>query len=69
MKIKQLYISDENFENLKGINASALVNELLNNYFKTLIPKSEEELLKEIKVKKIELEAMKKIEEVENGYT
>ena len=64
MKVKQVYISDENFESLKSLNASALVNELLNNHFKTLIPKSKEELLEELRIKKIELEA---IEKIQNG--
>ena len=67
MKIKQVYISDENFEELKNINASALVNELLNIHFKTLIPKSKKALLDELKIRKIELDAIKKIGAIQNG--
>jgi glutaredoxin 2 len=54
MKIKQVYISDENFERLKEINASNLINNLLTDYFKTTgsskedLIKKKEQMMKEI---------------------
>ena len=56
MKIKQVYISDENFEKLRDCNASALVNELITNHFKET--KSKEMTLDEVnlEIRKIELE-------------
>ena len=68
MKIKQAYISDKNFENLKGINASALINKLLEDYFENERGRTEEELLQELQIKKIELDALKKIGDAKNGH-
>jgi predicted aspartyl protease len=69
MKIKQVYISDENFEKLIGINASALVNELLQEHFqsteiKTMTP---EQRAQRIAVLEIEIEAERKVRELENA--
>ena len=66
MKVKQVYISDENFSNLIGINASALVNELLSNYFAKEKDKIKDPkvLEKEIKILEVEVEAEKKIKEI-----
>jgi len=71
MKIKQVYISDENFNELKNVNASALVNELLTKHFeikKMKLPKlSIPQLLelKDVLIKKQELE--KQEEKITNG--
>ena len=74
-----IYISDENFNSLKGINASALISNLLTDYFKLAgkstqdITKVKEEAEKEFQeeiakaeenLNKIILEA-KKVEEIE----
>jgi hypothetical protein len=50
MKIKQIYISDENFDKLKGINASKLINDMLDDHFKNidLTKLSKEEVEKRI---------------------
>lgn len=68
------YAQDEIRENLKSIsNRSELINQLLRDHFKRTsietLPLDEQEkvLLKELQIKKIEIEALKKIEEVENG--
>ena len=65
MKIKQVYISDENYEKLKDCNASALVNELLRTHFEKqkITNMSEEELVKFIKIEKLK----KEMERIENG--
>ena len=69
MKIKQVYISDENFERLIGINASALVNELLNGHFDKQDTKklSPEERAREIALLEVKVESAKKIEAIQNG--
>ena len=69
MKQKMLYLSDENFDKLKGINASALVNELLNEHFqrsdvKTMTPEQRAFRIKELE---IELEAVNKLEALKNA--
>ena len=69
---RHIYIYQDVEDNLKNVeNVSQLVNELLREYFKTKSIKSlsKEELERTLKIKKIELEALKKMEEVENGTT
>ena len=69
---RHIYIYQDVEDNLKNVeNVSQLVNELLRNHFKTKSIKSlsKEELERTLKIKKIELEALKKMEEVENGTT
>ncbi len=67
MKQKMIYITDENFEALKEINASALINEMLNDYFKMKKEKTKdpEVLKKEIEILKIQIEAENKIKEID----
>ena len=69
MKIKQIYISDENFETLKDCNASALINEMLNTHFaKQKLPAFTLEQLKELREIAIAKESMeKKAEAIANG--
>ena len=68
MKQKMIYISDELFEALKKEKASALIARLLNEHFKMLDTKKLplEERKKALAIQKIELEALKKIEELKN---
>jgi hypothetical protein len=66
MKIKQIYISDENHDKLKEVNASALVNELLTNHFKNMKKETKSEIETKLRIAKIELEATKKIEGLKN---
>ena len=69
MKIKQVYISDDNFNALKDINASALVNKLLTNHFGNADTNKMtfEEKQKEIAILEAKIEAKKKIEAIQNG--
>jgi len=61
------YATDDVRESLKLIkNRSELINKLLIEHFNSLITKTEEELLEELRIKKIELEALKKIENGSN---
>jgi hypothetical protein len=55
-KQKMLYLSDENFNRLKSINASELVNHLVSDYFKASeVKKPTINELEQIKSDKIEL--------------
>jgi hypothetical protein len=60
MKTKQVYISDVNYDLLKNLNASSLVNELLNEHFRTKQLNSKEDLLKA--KEEAELNALKLVE-------
>ena len=55
MKIKQVYISDENFQRLSGINASALVNELLNEHFRKSEAKAMTPEERDLEIKRMEI--------------
>lgn len=69
MKILRSYTIDaELIEKMKGINASQLINNLLNDYFKKTDINSmdEVELERYIKIKELEEETKKRINEI-NG--
>jgi hypothetical protein len=69
VKNKTICIDDEIFNRLgQEENASALINRLLVEHFKTNATKelSLEERKKNLMIKKIELEALKKMEAIQN---
>jgi len=66
MKQKMIYISDEMFEALKQENASALIERLCREHFKSQDTKTMTEEQRQIRIKELEikLEAMKKLREM-----
>ena len=69
-KILNVYIQDDNQENLKNIsNQSKLINDLLREHFNKLDPNqmTPEEIRKIIAIKKAEKEYKAKLEQINNG--
>ena len=65
------YIDEDNWEHLsREENRSRVINNLLREYFKSKETESFsiEEREKNLKIKKLELETLKKIEEIENEH-
>lgn len=69
MKQKMIYISDENFDKLKGENASALINDMITRHFQEVNHKSMtyEQKIQRIKELELKLEFEKKLEELKTS--
>jgi hypothetical protein len=71
-KLLQVYIQDDNQEQLKNVdNKSRLINDLLREHFKIIDPNqmTPEQIRKLIEVRKAEEAYKKKMEEIEKKWT
>jgi len=67
-QIKSITLNVDIIEKLKEVkNASALINKLLDDYFKIESYQTEEELQKRLNIIEIEEKAKKEIEEIKHG--
>jgi hypothetical protein len=67
MRHKEIMIEDEQFEYLKGKNASEVIRKLLHKHILAEKPKTTDEMKKELARLKARKEYEKRIKEIESG--